>query len=384
MADALANALLSANIRITGYKEQYEMKLKEYLEQGKTYIIAEMSGNHGGSLEKALEIVRAAAEAGADCLKTQTYTADTLTIPARTEPFLLRSGLWDREYLYDLYEKAYTPWDWMPKIKEEAERLGMDFLSTPFDETAVEFLEGIGEEFYKIASFELVDIPLIREVARTGRPIIMSCGMGSEAEIREAVDTVFATGNRDLVLLKCCSAYPTDYQAMHLSTITDMRDQFGVPVGLSDHSEGTTADVAAVALGAAVIEKHFCISREDNTVDSAFSLSKEEFAQMVADVRNTEKALGKNLPNKGVFYGPAPEEAQSYSLRRSLFAVKDIAKGEEFTKENVRSIRPSGGLHPRYLMQLTGDGKGSAMRAARDIPFGTALTREDVAGELKG
>lgn len=351
------------------------MKLQQYLKEKKTYIIAEMSGNHGGSLDKAMEIVHAAAKAGADCLKTQTYTADTLTINAHTEPFLLHNGLWDKEYLYDLYQKAYTPWDWMPLIKEEAERCGMDFLSTPFDATAVDFLEGIGEEFYKIASFELVDLPLIRKAAQTGKPLIISCGMGSAGEIAEAVETVHAAGGNELVLLKCCSAYPTDYPTMHLATITDMQRRFSVPVGLSDHSEGSVADIAAVTLGAAVIEKHFCISKEDKTVDSAFSLSAEEFAQMVRDVRHTEQALGRGQENGGISYGPAPEEAQSYSLRRSLFAVRPIRKGEAFTADNIRSIRPSGGLHTRYYEQLIDGG-----RAARDIPFGTPLSWDDVEG----
>ena len=364
-------------------------RLEQYLQQKKTYIIAEMSGNHGGSLDKAMEIVRAAAEAGADCLKTQTYTADTLTIDAHTKPFLLGGGLWDRQYLYDLYKKAYTPWDWMPKIKAEAERLGMDFLSTPFDDTAVDFLEGIGEKFYKIASFELVDIPLISKAAQTGKPLIISCGMGSEEEIREALEACYAANNHHVVLLKCCSAYPTDYATMHLRTIPDMKNKFGVPVGLSDHSEGYIADVAAVSLGASVIEKHFCISKKDNTVDSAFSLSKEEFAQMVRAVRSTELALGLSGPAAaadGIFYGPAKEEAQSYSLRRSLFAVKNIQKGEPFTRENVRSIRPSGGLAPKFLYALTGqypDGSPKEPRhAARDIPFGTPIRPEDVAEEI--
>lgn len=350
------------------------MKLQQYLEHRKTYIIAEMSGNHGGSLDKALEIVHAAAQAGADCLKTQTYTADTLTINAHTPPFLLQNGLWDHQYLYDLYRKAYTPWEWMPVIKKEAERCGMDFLSTPFDPSAVAYLEGIGEEFYKIASFELVDLPLIRRTAQTGKPLIISCGMGSAEEIKEAVDTVHGTGNQQLVLLKCCSAYPTDYPTMHLMTIRDMQERFGVPVGLSDHSEGSVADIAAVTLGAAVIEKHFCISKEDKTVDSAFSLSREEFAEMVRNVRNTEAALGRDLPGNGVSYGPAPEEAQSYSLRRSLFAVKDIRKGDAFTEENIRSIRPAGGLAPKFYDQLVGGG-----HAARDIAFGTPLSWQDVA-----
>lgn len=343
------------------------MKLTEYLKTGKTYIIAEMSGNHDGSLEKALQIVHAAAEAGADCLKIQTYTADTITIDAHTDPFLLKNGLWDKQYLYDLYKKAYTPWEWTAAIKEETEQLGMDFLSTPFDATAVDFLEGLGEEFYKIASFELVDIPLIRKAASTGKPLVISCGMGSEDEIREALETAQGAGSSTVVLLKCCSAYPTDYETMHLRTIPDMIRKFGVPIGLSDHSEGTTAAVCAVSLGAQVIEKHLCLNKEEETVDSAFSLDPAEFAKLVQDVRDAEKALG------GISYGPDVREAQSYSLRRSLFAVADIRKGEPFTEENIRSIRPSGGLHTRYLTELT-----AGKKAARDIPFGTPLSWEDV------
>lgn len=353
------------------------MKLQDCIQQHRTYIIAEMSGNHGGSLDKALDIVRAAAAAGADCLKTQTYTADTITINCHEERFCLGGGLWDREYLYELYEKAYTPWEWMPEIKALAEELGMEFLSTPFDDTAVEFLEGIGEELYKIASFELVDIPLIRRTAESGKPIIISCGMGSIEEIQEAVDTCHKAGNENVILLKCCSAYPTDYETMHLSTIADMQARFRVPIGLSDHSQGTVADVIAVSLGAAVIEKHFCISREDNTVDSAFSLDKDEFAAMVRDVRNAERALGRigtAAATGGIAYGPSPQEAQSYSLRRSLYATRDIAAGEPFTRDNVRSIRPSGGLHTRYLDELV----DTPCTAARNIPFGTPLSWDDV------
>ena len=343
------------------------MKLLDYLNCKKTYVIAEMSGNHGGRLEKALEIVHAAAEAGADCLKIQTYTADTITINCHTEPFLVKTGLWQNDYLYDLYMKAYTPWDWTRPIKEEAEKLGMDFLSTPFDFTAVDYLEGVGVQYYKIASFEIVDIPLVRKVAQTGKPMIVSCGMASEAEIQEAVDTVKAAGNQNLILLKCCSAYPTDYSTMNLRTIVDMREKFGVPVGLSDHSIGTLTDIAAVALGVPVIEKHICLSREDKTVDGAFSLDKDEFKQLVTDVRNTELSLG------GINYGPSADEAQSYAHRRSLFAVKDIKAGEAFTADNIRSIRPACGLHTRYYDELI-DGR----IAARDIPFGTPLSWEDV------
>ncbi|MCD7806112.1 MAG: pseudaminic acid synthase [Lachnospiraceae bacterium] len=344
------------------------MKLFDYMKNKKTYLIAEMSGNHGGDLERALEIVRAAAQAGADCLKIQTYTADTITINCHSEPFWIQTGLWQKEYLYDLYLKAYTPWEWTPVLKAEAEKYGMDFLSTPFDFTAVDYLESVNVEFYKIASFEIVDIPLIKKVAQLGKPVIISCGMASVEEIQEAVDTVHAAGNSDLILLKCCSAYPTDYHIMHLNTIMDMRRRFGVPVGLSDHSVGTLADIAAVALGVPVIEKHICLSREDKTVDGAFSLDREEFRQLVNDVRNTEAVLG------GVCYGPSPQEAEDYAHRRSLFAVCDIKAGEPFTGENIRSIRPACGLHTRYYEELLDHKK-----AARDIPFGTPLSWDDVA-----
>ncbi len=343
------------------------MKLLNYMSQKKTYLIAEMSGNHGGKIEKALDIVHAAAEAGADCLKIQTYTADTITINCKTEPFLVKTGLWQDDYLYDLYTKAYTPWEWTKTIKDESEKLGMDFLSTPFDFTAVDFLEDIGVQYYKIASFEIIDIPLIRRVAETGKPMIVSCGMASEEEIREAVETVRKVGNENLIILKCCSSYPTDYTTMNLRTIIDMREKFGVPVGLSDHSIGTLTDIAAVALGVPVIEKHICLSRDDKTVDGAFSLDKEEFKQMVTDIRNTELSLGE------IYYGPSADEAQSYAHRRSLFAVKDIKAGEIFTADNIRSIRPACGLHTRYYDELIG-GK----RASRDIPFGTPLSWEDV------
>lgn len=343
------------------------MKLLDYIQNNKTYIIAEMSGNHGGKIEKALDIVNAAAEAGADCLKIQTYTADTITINSHTEPFLVRTGLWKDEYLYDLYSKAFTPWEWTETIKKEAEKLGMDFLSTPFDFTAVDFLEKIGVEFYKIASFEIIDIPLIKKVAQTGKPLIISCGMASEEEIREAVDTVFSSGNKNVILLKCCSAYPTDYNTMNLRTIIDMREKFNVPVGLSDHSIGTLTDIAAVAIGVHVIEKHICLSREDKTVDGDFSLDKEEFKQLVKDVRNTELSLGS------VKYGPSDDEMQSYAHRRSLFAVKDIKKGEKFTPDNIRSIRPACGLHTRYYDELI-----EKRKASKDITFGTPLSWDDV------
>ena len=255
------------------------MKLIESINNRKTYIIAEMSGNHSGDINKALELVRAAAEAGADCLKIQTYTPDTITIDCKKEAFLVKEGLWEERYLYDLYKEAFTPWEWTRQIKEETECMGMDFLSTPFDFSAVDYLENENVEMYKIASFEIVDIPLLKYVASKGKPMIISCGMASQEEIDEAVAAVRSVGDNQLVLLKCCSAYPTNYNKMHLETILDMKKRYSLPIGLSDHSLGNVADIAAVALGASVIEKHICISRDDETVDSAFSLDKHEFAK---------------------------------------------------------------------------------------------------------
>jgi pseudaminic acid synthase len=345
------------------------MKLLDYLQSKKVYIIAEMSGNHGGSLDRALEIVHAAHDAGADCLKIQTYTPDTITIDSHTAPFLIKTGLWKDQYLYDLYQDAYTPWEWHAPIKEETEKLGMDFLSTPFDLTAVDYLENLDVSMYKIASFEAIDIPLIRKAAATGKPLLISTGMASAAEIYEALEAARAVGNQHVILLKCCSSYPAGYADMHLANITDMQQQFSVPVGLSDHSAGSLASIAAVSLGACVVEKHLCLTREEKTVDSDFSLDKEEFSGLVKDIRHTSDAIGQ------AYYGPSVSEEQSYDLRRSLFAVAPIAKGEAFSKDNVRSIRPACGLHTRYYEPLLG-----GCVAAMDIPFGTPLRPELVEG----
>ncbi len=312
------------------------------------YIIAEMSANHGGSLEKALEIVRAAKVAGANCLKIQTYTADTLTIDCDREPFQIRKGNWAGETLYQLYQRAYTPWEWQSQIKEEAERLGMDFLSTPFDPTASDFLEEMGVHFYKIASFEAVDIPLIRHIARKGKPIILSTGMASLEEIMDAVEAIRGEGNDQICLLRCSSAYPAIPEDMNLRIIPFLRDHLDLPVGLSDHSEGHVAAVAATALSAAVIEKHFCLSREEETADSAFSMEPHEFREMVCAVRATEKAMGK------LDFTVSDKERESMVFRRSLFVVKSIRKGDAFTAENVRSIRPAQGLKPKHYDQVIG------------------------------
>ena len=327
------------------------------------YIIAEMSANHGGSLENALEIVKQAAAAGADCLKIQTYTADSITIDCNRDEFIIKGGLWDGYKLYDLYSDAGTPYEWQETIKAECEKCGIDFLSTPFDNAAVDFLESIGCEAYKIASFELVDIPLIEYAASKGKPMIISCGMGSAEEIQDAVDACRRAGNEQIVLLKCCSEYPANWKDMHIANIPDMKNRFGAEVGLSDHSKGHIAAVAAVAAGACVIEKHVKLDGV-NSADSEFSMSMDEFAAMVKAVRAAKQIIGE------VHYGPTEGEKASLVFRRSLYAVKDIRAGEVFTGENVRSIRPSAGLKPKYRKKLIGK------TAVCNIKAGTPISME--------
>lgn len=312
------------------------------------YIIAEMSANHAGSIENAKKIIHAAKDAGADCIKIQTYTADTLTIDCDKPYFQVGAGTWDGENLYHLYEKAYTPWEWQPELKKEAESIGLDFFSTPFDKSSVDFLEEMGMEFYKIASFEIVDIPLIKYVASKGKPIIMSTGMASLAEIEDAVNAVRSQGNDQLALLRCASAYPAITDEMNLMTMKNMAEVFDVPVGLSDHSMGSVGAVTAVAMGAKIIEKHFCLDRAIENPDSSFSMNPEEFAQMVRDVRQAEKAIGK------VSYGATKQEKNSMVFRRSIFCVKDIEPGEVLTEENIRVIRPGYGMAPKYYEEILG------------------------------
>ena len=336
----------------------------EKINQGSPYLIAEMSANHAGKLENALEIVRESAKAGADCVKIQTYTADTLTIDCDNEYFRIKGGLWDGYRLYDLYRDAGTPWEWQARLKEECGACGVDFLSTPFDHTAVDFLEGIGCEAYKIASFELVDLPLIEYAASKGKPMILSCGMGSPEEIQDAVDVCRGVGNHQIVLLKCCSEYPASWADMHLGNIPDMRQRFGVPVGLSDHSMGSLGAVVGVALGACVVEKHVCLSRKIKNPDSEFSMEMDEFAQMAQDVRNAK------LIARGPEYELSEKEKSSFVFRRSLFAVKDIGIGEKFTAENIRSIRPGYGLAPKYMASLLG------RKSKRVVRRGEPITKE--------
>ncbi|HTW92749.1 MAG TPA: pseudaminic acid synthase [bacterium] len=333
-----------------------------------TYIVAEMSANHNQSFEQAVRIVQAAKEVGADAVKLQTYTPDTLTIDCDNEYFRIKGTAWEGRNLYDLYGEAYTPWEWQPRLKEVAAGLGPDLFSSPFDDTAVDFLEKMGVPAYKIASFELVDTALLEKVASTGKPVILSTGMATLAEIEEAVQTLRLAGCAELALLKCNSGYPAPPEEMNLRTIPHMSEAFGVPVGLSDHTLGIAVPVAAVALGACIIEKHFTLSRADGGPDSAFSLEPPEFKTMVDAIRVVEKALGV------VSYEPTEREAASRVLRRSLFAVEDVKAGEAFTGKNVRSIRPSHGLAPRHLPEVLG------RRAARDIARGTPLSWDDIEG----
>lgn len=312
------------------------------------YIIAEMSANHAGSLSRAKEIIHAAKKAGADCIKIQTYTADTITMNCSNSYFQIDGGAWAGDNLYSLYQKAFTPWEWQAELKAEADQVGIDFFSTPFDKTAVDFLEDIGVEFYKIASFEVVDIPLIEYVASKGKPIIMSTGMATLGEIEDAVNAVRKKNNNQLALLHCASAYPAITDEMNLKTMINMKETFNVSVGLSDHSMGSLGAVTAVAMGASIIEKHFCISRDISNPDASFSMEADEFASMVRDIRIVEKAIGK------VKYGPTDQEIENIKFRKSIFAVNDIKAGEKLTADNIRVIRPGYGLKPKYYNEMLG------------------------------
>ncbi len=326
------------------------------------YVIAELSANHRQEFERAARLIAAAKEAGADAVKLQTYTADTMTIRSDRKIFRIGGGtLWDGRTLYDLYAEAFTPWAWQPKLKKITEEAGMDLFSSPFDETAVDFLEGMGVPAYKVASFELVDLPLIRKMAGTGKPLIMSTGMATVEEIEEAMAAAREAGAREIALLKCTSEYPSPAEDMNLRAIPELARRFGVAVGLSDHSMGIAAPVAAVALGACIIEKHLTLARSEGGPDGAFSLEPEEFKNMVGAVRVAEKALGETR------IGPGAKEVGSKVFRRSLFVVEDVKRGEKFTLGNVRSIRPAHGLHTRHLEEVLG------RCATRDIERGSPL-----------
>ncbi len=330
------------------------------------YCIAELSANHNQNFDHAVRIIEAAKDAGADAVKLQTYTADTMTLCSDRECFRVGGGtLWDGRMLHELYQEAFTPWEWQPKLKEIANQLGMHLFSSAFDDSAVDFLARMNVPAHKLASFELVDIGLIEKMARTGKPMIISTGMGSEDEISEAVAAARGAGATQIALLKCTSAYPAPPEEANLRTIPELARRFDCPVGLSDHTMGIAVPVVAVALGACIIEKHLCLRRADGGPDGAFSLEPQEFKAMVEAVHTAEKALGT------VQFAPGPREANSLKFRRSLFVVEEMKKGELFTKQNVRSIRPSNGLHPRHLNEVLG--KRAACDVERGTPLGWAL-----------
>jgi pseudaminic acid synthase len=327
------------------------------------FVIAEMSGNHNQSLDRALEIVDAAAASGAHGLKLQTYTADTMTLPLATGGFFIddERSLWNGHSLHDLYQFAQTPWEWHAPIIERANALGMIAFSTPFDETAVDFLEDLSTPCYKIASFENADLPLVRKVAATGKPVIVSTGMASIAELDETVRTLREGGCDDIVLLKCTSTYPASPENSNLHTIPHLRELFGCEVGLSDHTHGIGVGVAAVALGATVIEKHFTLSRADGGVDSAFSMEPAEMAALVTETERAWQAMGR------VRYGPTEAEKPSMRFRRSVYIAKDVKAGDVLSRDNLRIIRPGFGLAPKYFDTLLG------RRVNQDLSIGTAM-----------
>ncbi len=330
-----------------------------------TFIVAELSGNHNQDYNRALELVHAAKEAGADAIKLQTYTADTITIDCDSPIFQINEGtIWDGRTLYDLYQEAYTPWDWQPRIMEEANKLGMECFSSPFDFTSVDFLEEMNVPAYKIASYEINDIPLIRKVAKLHKPIIFATGIAYPDDIRLALDVCKEEGNEDIFLLKCVSSYPTPYEEVHLNIIPTLAKTYGCLTGLSDHTMGTAVAVGSIVLGAKMVEKHLTLRRSDGGPDSAFSMEPKEFAQMVKDIRIVEKALGSSE------YKLTPTQELEHGGSRSLFVVKDISAGEILTPDNIRSIRPGDGLHTKHYEEILG------RQAAFDLKKGTPLKWE--------
>lgn len=330
------------------------------------YIVAELSANHGHRLENALASVRAAKAAGADAIKIQTYTADTITLDCDAQDFQVKSGtIWDGVTLHQLYEQAYTPWEWHKAIFDEAKRIGIDFFSTPFDKTAVDFLNELGNPIYKIASFEITDIPLIEYAASKHKPMVISTGIATPDDIQAALDACRKVGNDDITLLHCVSSYPAPLESVHLRTMMDMAERYGVRVGLSDHTMGSDVAIAAVAMGATMIEKHFILDRAIGGPDASFSMEPNDFAAMVHSIRNVEKALGT------VTYKLDPSAIKGREFARSLYVAQPIKAGEVITEENVRSVRPGYSLHPRYLPQIIGK------RIKADKKIGDRLSLSD-------
>lgn len=333
--------------------------------ESKTYVIAEMSGNHNMDFERAKQILTVAKESGADAVKLQTYTADTITLDCNDPCFQITQGtLWDGTTLYKLYQEAYTPWEWHVELQNLANKLGLDFFSSPFDFSSVDFLQKMNVPAYKIASFEITDIPLIRKVASTGKPVILSTGIATLADIELAINTCRSEGNENIVLLKCCSAYPAPYEDINLNTMVSMSDTFDCIIGLSDHTMGSAVAVAAVASGAKVIEKHLTLSRADGGVDSAFSMEPSEFRKMVDDIRIVEKAMGK------ITYDLTDKQIAEREHSRSLFIAEDMKCGDVFDERNLRSVRPGCGLHTKYYEKLLGK------KINQDVKKGTPMKWE--------
>ncbi len=339
------------------------MKIGSFdLEKDGTYIIAELSANHNGSLQNALDTIKAAKEIGANCIKLQTYTADTMTLDCKKDDFMISQGtLWDGKYLYDLYKEAFTPWEWHQELFDYAREIGIDIFSSPFDKTAVDFLEQFNPSAYKIASFEITDYELIRYAASKMKPMIISTGIATIDEIQDAVDICRNEGNDNIILLKCTSAYPAALEDANLKTIPNLAETFGVISGFSDHTLGSTAPIVAVTLGAKVIEKHFILDKSIGGADADFSMDKKEFAEMIQAIRNVEKLLGK------VDYSMTEKKKKSRQFSRSLYVAKDIKKDETFTEQNIRSVRPGYGMHPKYLKDVLGT------IAMRNYQFGDRL-----------
>jgi pseudaminic acid synthase len=325
------------------------------------FIIAELSANHNGSLEIALETIRAAKRAGADCIKLQTYTPDTMTINCNKDDFIIKGTIWEGSQLYDLYKKAYTPWQWHEALFKEAKKNGLLCFSSPFDKSAVDFLEKLNVPAYKIASFEITDIPLIEYVASKGKPVIISTGIAEISDIELAIDACKRMGNNDIAILKCTSSYPAPIEEANMVMIKDLKERFGLVTGLSDHTMGSTAPVVATCFGAKIIEKHFILNHNVGGPDASFSMDESEFTQMVQAVREAEKAIGK------VDYNLTEKQTKGKDFSRSLYVVKDIKEGEVFSEENIRSIRPGFGAHPKYLKQILGT------RSKKEFSFGDRL-----------